>query len=161
MSLQIDQHERFQQREWRFERIGWGLITAFVLAGFVGLLGTGPLSWAEAASDRGLVTVKYQRMTHHESDDSLELAFPAEAVEDGTISVELSGSWVAGVDLQGISPQPSDERSVPGGVVFDIAVERPGATRLLVTFRPQEYGIIEASVVVGGDTTSFTQVVLP
>ena len=161
MSLQISQNERFQQREWRLERIGWGVVGAFVLAGLIGLLGTGPLSWAVTSSDEGLVTVEYQRVTHHEADDSLELMFPAEAVEDGIISVEISGSWLAAVDIQGVSPQPSEERAVPNGVVFDIAVERPGATTVLVTFRAQEYGALGAEVAVRGDTTSFSQLVLP
>lgn len=161
MTLQIDQNERFQRREWRFERIGWGILGVFVLAGLVGLLGTGPLSWAAARSEQGLVTVEYQRIAHHEADDSVSLVFAADAAEEGTISVELTGSWVAGVDMQGISPQPVEERAVPGGVVFDIAVERPGPTSVLIGFRAQEYGTLEATVAVRGDTTSFTQLVLP
>lgn len=161
MSLQINQNERFQQREWRLERIGWGVVGAFVLAGLIGLLGAGPLSWATDRSDGGLVTVGYQRITHHEADDSLTLVLPADAVEEGIISVELTGTWISGVDLQSISPQPSEERAVPRGVVFDIAVERPGTTEVVVGFRAQEYGTLEATVSVRGDTMSFTQLVLP
>lgn len=161
VTLQIGQNERFQRREWRFERIGWVIVALFVVAGLVGLLGTGPLSWATAGSDQGLVTVEYQRITHHEADDSLELLFAAEAVEDGTISLELNGSWVAGVDIQSISPQPAEERAVPGGVVFDIAVERPGQTSVVIGFRAQEYGTLDAAVAVRDDTASFTQLVLP
>jgi hypothetical protein len=161
VTLQINQNERFQRREWRLERIGWVIVGAFVLAGLVGLLGTGPLSWATARSEQGFVAVEYQRITHHEADDSLSLVLPADAVEDGTISVELSGSWVAGVDVQSISPQPAEERAVPDGVVVDIAVERPGPTTVVIGFRAQQYGTLEATVTVGGDTTSFTQLVLP
>ena len=161
MSLQIGQNEKFQQREWRLERIGWTVVGAFVLAGFIGLLGTGPLSWAVGRSAGGLVTVEYQRVTHHEADDSLTLVLPANAVEDGVISVELRGAWVAGVDIQSISPQPSEERAVPGGVVLDIAVERPGTTKMVVGFRAQEYGTLDATVAVRGDSTTFTQLVLP
>ncbi|HEU4539783.1 MAG TPA: hypothetical protein VFR23_01525 [Jiangellaceae bacterium] len=161
MSLQISQNERFQQREWRLERIGWVLVGAFALAGLAGLLGAGPLSWTTAHSDAGLVTVEYQRFTHHEADDSLTLVLAADAAEDGTITVELTGSWVTGVDLQSISPQPSEERAVPGGITFDVAVERTGTTEIQVNFRAQEYGTLDAALAVRGDTTGFTQLVLP
>jgi hypothetical protein len=46
-------------------------------------------------------------------------------------------------------------------VVVDIAVERPGPTTVVIGFRAQQYGTLEATVTVGGDTTSFTQLVLP
>ncbi len=161
MSVQVKQNERFQRREWRLERIGWALVGAFVVAGLIGLLGTGPFSWATATSNEGLVTVDYQRVTHHEADDALELTFPADAVEDGTISVEITGTWLSGIDLQGVSPQPSEERTIPNGVVFEFAVERPGPTRARLTFRAQEYGTLSAEVTVRGDTVSLSQLVLP
>src|SRR5690625_1718489 len=130
MRLDIEQDARFQQREWRIERVGWVLLTLFIVAGLVGVLGTGPLSWTTARSPHGVVAVAYQRVTHHEADDSIELTFSPEAVQDGTVVVELTGSWVTGVDRQSMAPEPAEERVVPGGTVLELPVERAGRATL-------------------------------
>lgn len=96
MDLEIRQDQRFQQREWRLERIGWTLIALFVLAGLLGLLGPGPLSWATARSDGGLVEVEYQRFTHWVADDTVEIRVAPDAVGAGAFEVTLTGDWVEG-----------------------------------------------------------------
>lgn len=161
MDLEIGQHEPFQQREWRLERVGWTIIAVLIIAGLAGLLGPGPFSWATSRSDAGLVTVEYQRVTHHEADDAITLTFPAEAVQDGMVTVEVTGSWVAGVDLQGISPEPSDQMAVPEGRALTIPVEQAGDTEVHLTFQAQGYGTLSAEMAVGDDSASFTQLVLP
>lgn len=103
MALEVRQNEQYQRAEWRFERIGWVLISLFLLAGLVGLLGTGPLSQTMSRSSQGLFEVEYQRVTHHMADDSVTLTFSADAVEDGALTFELTGPWVTGVDRAGIT----------------------------------------------------------
>lgn len=161
MSLDVQQDEPFQQREWRFERVGWAVLATFVGAGLLGALGNGPLSWASARSAGGLLEVRYQRVVHHEADESVEFVFAPEAVRDGTVTLTLTGSWVTGVDRQGIVPEPSEERGLPDGVVLDIPVERRGQISLLLTFRAQDYGPQSAHVAVGSDQVTFSQLVLP
>lgn len=125
MDLQVPQDEEFQRREWRWERAGWAAMAALLVAGLAGLLGSGPASWARAEGSAGLVEVEYQRVTHHEADDSLTLTLAPRAAQTGTVTVEFTGSWVAGVDVQGITPQPSEQLAVPGGV----ALRCPSASR--------------------------------
>ena len=167
MGLDVRQDERFQHREWTAERVGWALMGLLVVAGLLGFLGKGPFSWATARSDRGWVAVEYQRVNHHEADDSIVLAFAPQAVENDAITAELTGSWVSGVDRQGISPQPAEEMLIPGGVVLEFPVERAGtldtgpALTVTVTFRAQEYGGLSGEVAVVDERASFTQFVLP
>lgn len=161
IELEVRQDDRFQAREWRVERIGWLLMSFFVIAGLIGALGNGPLSWATARSNDGLVEVEYQRVAHHEADDSITLVFAPQAVEGDIVKVALLGSWVSGVDRQGLSPQPANETLVPGGVLLELPAEPGGSTSLTVSFRAQKYGPLSAEVVVGGDRASFTQFVLP
>lgn len=167
MGLEVRQHERFQQREWRFERVGWALVGLFVVAGLLGFLGKGPFSWATARSESGWVAVEYQRINHHEADDAITLQFAPEAVQNDTITVEFTGSWISGVDRQGISPQPSDELLTPGGVALEFPVDRAGtpetgrALNVTITFRAQEYGALSGEVSVAAERASFSQFVLP
>ncbi|WP_324277336.1 hypothetical protein [Blastococcus brunescens] len=39
MGLQVADHDAFQRREWKAERIGWVLMVLLVVAALVGLLG--------------------------------------------------------------------------------------------------------------------------
>lgn len=159
MELDITKGEAFQRREWRMERIGWALVTLFVLAGLVGLLGTGPLSSATATS--GAVSVEYHRVAHYEADDSVTLIFAPAAVEAGAVTATLTGEWPGAVDIQGISPEPSEQLLVPGGLVLELPVERSGELEVSITFRAQELGSQQAELSVGSDTVRFSQLVLP
>jgi hypothetical protein len=159
--LEIEQHDAFQRREWRVERVGWVLLALLLLAGLSGLLGPGPLSWATAGTSSDPVRVEYQRVTHHEADDAVTLGFSPDAVEDGAVTVELTGSWVGAVDIQGISPEPGEQRATPGGVVLEIPVERSGDVEVTISFRPQEYGRLALMAAVGDSSVSLTQLVLP
>jgi hypothetical protein len=161
MELEIRQNERFQRREWRLERVGWALLAAFVVAGLAGGLGSGPVSWRTAASERGLVTVEYDRIAHYEADDAVRLTFSPEAVGNGEIAFEITGDWLAEIDRQSIIPQPSDEIAILGGVLLEVPVERPGTTAVTIAFRAQAVGALSGRVSVRGDDASFDQFVLP
>ena len=161
MDLDIDQHERFQQREWAANRLGWVVLGLFIVAGLVGLLGAGPLSWTTTASRNGVVTVEHDRVTHFEADDSITLTIAPDAVVDGTATVQLTGSWPSGVDLTGISPEPAEQRAVRDGIVLELPVEGTGEVELSLSFRAQEIGTLSGDVTVGDETVSFSQFVLP
>ncbi|MBE1876661.1 hypothetical protein [Myceligenerans pegani] len=161
MGLDIEQDESFQRREWRWQHGGTVLLVLVVVAALAGLLGAGPLSWTERESADGVVTVAFDRVTHHESDDSMTLAFGPEAVSDGTVTVELAGTWPGGVDLQGISPQPVEQRAVPGGLVLVFAADGADRVETNLRFRAQEYGPLRGEITVAGRSVSFSQFVLP
>ena len=40
--MRIEEDRAYQRREWRFERIGWAVMAALLMAGLIGLLGDGP-----------------------------------------------------------------------------------------------------------------------
>lgn len=160
MDLEVPHDEAFSRREWVVERVGWTLVTLFVLAGLVGLLGSGPLSWATTQDDAAVV-VTYDTVTHYEADESITLTLHPAAVADDTVAVELSGPWVGGVDIQGIWPEPSAQRLVPGGVVLEFDVAEPGTLEATITYRAQEYGTLDAELAAGSDVVTFSQLVIP
>lgn len=161
MSLEVRTHEEFQRRERDLARVGWAVLTVFLVAGLVGLLGPGPLSSRTAVSPRGLVEVDYQAVAHIEADDSLILRFAPGAVEDGTVVVDVVGDWVHAVEWQAVTPQPAAESLVPGGVRLEFDAAGAGVTQAQVFFRPQALWRRAATATVRGDTASFDPVVLP
>jgi hypothetical protein len=59
--LEIKQDLVFQRREWAVQRIGWWILTAFVVAALLGLFGGGPLSSARAGHPDAPLRVEYER----------------------------------------------------------------------------------------------------
>lgn len=161
MDLEIRQHKQTQQREWRLERVGWTLIALFVLAGLLGLLGPGPLSWATTRSDGGLVEVEYQRFTHWIADDTVDIHVGSDAVQGDTFEVTLTGDWVEAADLNGITPEPSEQMSTPQGLVLQIPVQDPADAHVGLSFRATSFGRLHATVTVGSESAQFSQLVWP
>jgi hypothetical protein len=161
LDLQIRQHHGFQRSEWRMERVGWVMLAAFVAAGLAGLLGPGPLSHSTVAGPAGVVSVEHERLTHHEADDSITIGVSQEAIEADTLTIELTGTWWEGIDLSGIWPEPSAQATIPGGVALQFDVARPADVSVLLTFRAQQHGSLDATVTVPGDQVAFVQFVFP
>lgn len=161
MDLQVQQHHTFQRSEWRWVRVGWAAMAALIAAGLLGLLGPGPASWVSAEGAGGLVTVDYQRFTHHESDDSITLQIAATTSQNRELSVDLTGQWLSGVDLQSIQPEPAEQRPIPDGVNLRWPMTDAANLTVQLHFRPQEYGLLEGAVAVPADRVAFAQYVLP
>jgi hypothetical protein len=161
MGLQIADHEAFQQREWRAQRIGWACMGLLVVAALAGLLGPGPLSWATAASDDGLVEVEYQRFTHLEADDMITVGLAPAAVTGDTVDVELAQDWVQSVDISGITPEPQEQVASAYGVRLTVATEPGSEVRLQIAFRASEMGRVEAGIRSAGRDVPFGHFVYP
>lgn len=161
LDLEIRQSAEFTQREWVVERVGWALLALFILAGLLGVFGWGPLTTVTARSDGGTLAVEYQTVGHHEADDSVRILVASEAAVDGTVTVELTGSWVSGVDISSVTPAPSTERAITDGVALEFDVEPGADTEVTIIFRASGYWGIDARAAVGDDAVRFSQFVLP
>lgn len=162
MNLDVEQDLGFPGREERAKRLGWFLMTAFVVAGLVGLLGAGPISSTAEASPDGLVTVVYDEVIRLEADESLTFRLGPEAVVDGSVTLDVTGPWVAAIDWRGTSPTPSSQVLLPDGVrlVFDAApAEEPLTVDL--TYRAARLWSQDGTATVQQDDVTYSQFVLP
>lgn len=159
--IDLDTDPDFERRDRQVTRVGWILLTAFVLAAFVGLLGPGPLSARSTASTDGALAIEHHAIGHIEADDSMSLLLDGATVVDGTVAVELTGSWFAEVDLTTISPAPAAERLVPGGAVLEFDVERPGELEVLLHFRAKTIGQLGLTATSGDSSVTVNQFILP
>ena len=48
--LELETDESFQRNEWRIQRVGWIVWSLVIIAGLIGLLGSGPMSHKEIVS---------------------------------------------------------------------------------------------------------------
>ncbi len=158
--LQVDSVDTFTGREWTAESLGWVLLGLALVAAMLGALGSGPLSSARAVSPSGRMTLDYQRITHQEADDQVVVEVVGGA-GTGTVTLQLGGEWLDGLDLRQVLPQPSEETATPEGVDLAIPVRGGGPVRVVLSFRMRALGPTQGLLRSGGEEIRFTQLVLP
>lgn len=146
--LRVDEHSGFQRAMWRVERIGWALMAVVIAAALAGLLGPGPLSRSTAASDDGRLTVDYLRFARTGGTSELSLEVDAALVDDGRVDIVLGQSFLDGIDLRRITPQPAAEVATADGVRFTFDAAEPGTVTVSFAFRPEAMGRVRTLVAV-------------
>jgi hypothetical protein len=138
--LEIDQDLDVQQRAWRIQRVGWGIMTLFVLAAVAGLLGSGPLSHARAELS-GTMSVEYQRFARLETNETLTVRLEAAATAGDTVRISLDRAFLDAAKMASVLPPPVRVESAAGRLVYVFAVAEP-RTPMLVSFNfePQATG---------------------
>jgi hypothetical protein len=157
--LQVDSDDTFTKREFAVESVGWVVLALILAAALLGVLGSGPVSSAQAASPSGGLTLDYQRITHQDADDHVIVGIPQGAT--GTVTLRFGGEWIEGLDLRQVTPQASKETGTPDGVDLSIPVHGGGPVRIVVSFRTRAVGLTHGMLRVGGQEIRFTQFVLP
>ena len=109
--LEVAQDLEFQRREWVAERIGWTLMLVLAVAGLLGLFGTGLLASARASGPGGLV-LEYGRFERFNAPAEIDFHVPPEAVaEDGTFTIAVARDYLEAVQVETITPEPSEVRA--------------------------------------------------
>ena len=153
--LQLDQDLAFQRANWRFERIGWGVMAVLVLAALLGLFGKGPLSDATARTDNA--ALNYQRFSHWESPD--RLTFHIRAPGEQTV-LRLSRAYLERVRVEEITPAPVSTRALSEWIEFKF--HTGGESTITFHIQPQTFGLQRAQYVVdNGARVAFWQFVYP
>lgn len=154
--LELDQDLAFQRANWRFERMGWGIMAALLFAALLGVFGKGPLSHATARTDSA--SLSYQRFSHWESPD--RLAFTVRAPGEQTV-LRLSRAYIERVWVEDITPAPTGTRTLPEWIEFRF---HTGGGESTITFhiQPQAFGLKRARYAVNdGAPVAFWQFVYP
>lgn len=157
--LQLDEAPSFQKRQWFVERAGWFLLGLLVLAGAVGILGTGPFSIVTHRS--GALEVTMQRYAHRMAPQ--EIRVEVDAPGQGHLDLWMSSSVTKHLPFDRITPRPVEQRLFEDRTVFVFAAPE-GAGRLAITFQsnPNSYGRFEGRVgVVGGPELDVWQLIYP
>ncbi|HVE90377.1 MAG TPA: hypothetical protein VNA44_11840 [Burkholderiaceae bacterium] len=146
-SLQIEDHQDFQRRQWRAERIGWMAMALLIVAAVAGLLGGGGvLADASSASADGRSRVEYQRFARKGSTTTLEIIA---ASGERELRIRIDERYLSAMSLRTITPPPLatvlSERS------YTFSFNRaPGAidTRIKLHLEPDSAGSLEGTVTI-------------
>jgi len=158
--IEIDEDLAFQEREWRFERIGWIAMFLVIILALAGLFGTGPLSASSAGND-GL-TVDYQRFVRHQGQTEITVTIDARHAVDGQVELTITGEYHDSLAIESVSPEPVEVRGDGNDVVYVFALAE-GAGSIDVSFgaTPRQIGPLPGEVAAGDATVTFFQFAYP
>lgn len=159
--LEIDQDLDVQRREWRVEKIAWVVFICVLLAGLLGLLGSGPLARAVAGEEGSALWVEYPRLARHLAPDRMRVHAAHDGERDVRIWIERD--YLERLDHALFSPEPESSEGLPDRVVYTF---RPisGANELTVELRFElaDVGLLHARLgAVDGPSLEFRQLVFP
>jgi hypothetical protein len=158
---EIDEDPEFARREWVVQRVCWVILVLILIAGFIGLLGAGPLSQTEAAA--GPLTLEYDRFVRKLSPTVFHLRVDASAAVDQQIGVWLEQDLVDKFDVTQIIPEPVDAEAGTGRVVYYFGVtESDPVSEITFDMQPSEAGRLRSRLgLVDGPEIDVDQFIYP
>lgn len=161
--LQIESAGEFQQRMWLAQRVGWGLMAAFILAALAGWFGSGPASSQTATASDGSLSVEYEKFSTRKKPQTLRLEVQPEANDGGELRIRVSAEYLREVEIERIVPTPSKAILDQGALtyVFPVAKARQEAVITLYV-RPDRIGATSGWVgLEGAEPVRIQQFVYP
>jgi hypothetical protein len=116
-TLEISDDLKFTRLSWKAERIGWLVLAAVLVAGILGLLGSGVFSSATAGEAGAPLRVRFERFAHFEADDRLTVTFRPQ-VHGGLSSLWIEDRYLDDVEIREIVPTPERIELQPGRKVY-------------------------------------------
>lgn len=127
-ALEIDDNPAFQQRDWRAQRIGWGVLAVVVLGAFLGFFGQGGLLGdVETMSTDRTIYVRYERFVHRAAPSRIEFRLAAGlASNDGQVRLWLDRGYMESLSIEEIQPEPTQVSVTPALLIYSFAVVSGG-----------------------------------
>ena len=152
-TLPIEENMSLHKAGWVIQRIGWGLMFAFLIAAVLGLFGEGPLS--ERKIHSGNIEVEYDRFGRYEHGMLVRIQSRKETIS----SISISEEYLETFRINTIVPRPSKEIAANGTVEFQFE----GPTNTVVAFytMPVERKTVNGLFRVNNDSFSIKQTIYP
>jgi hypothetical protein len=128
--LELEQDPHFQRLDWRLQRAGWGLMLLLIVSAASGLLGRGPLARTTIAPAGSPLTVEYNRLIRHGTEERLTLRL--DALASGEARVTLDSALLSAIQIRRLTPRPVRVETTPGGAAYTFALAGPSAARAII-----------------------------
>jgi hypothetical protein len=160
-SHEIDEDLEFERRQWVVQRVSWVICSLILVAGFIGLLGSGPLS--HVGTSAGPLTLEYERFVRNLSPTVFRLRVDSGVAVDQQIGVWLDQDLVDKFDITQIIPEPIDAEAGADRVVYYFGVtESDPLSEITFDVQPSEPGLSRSRLgIVNGPEIEFDQFIYP
>ena len=135
----------FQRREWIVQRIGWVLLALLLLAGALGLFGSGPL--AERSLDNGAARLEYERFVRSDADTRWTLTLHQPAA-GGTADIAIDADFAANFEIVSIQPAPSATALSAGRWVYSFETRDSGEVPVVFIVQSRKIGRHDGTIAV-------------
>jgi hypothetical protein len=159
--LQLDTDDSFQRNEWRIQRVGWIVWFLVIVAGSIGLLGSGPMSHSEIVAGDGSLTIAYDRYVHYHHPTQLTLSLGELPGEE--LQIKFNRELLDRMQVERIEPEPVKAELTDDGVIYTF-LQKPSSQNSKVIFHVdyERFGANGGAVeVVGHEPVTLTQFVYP
>lgn len=146
------------------QRIGWVMMLLVAVAALLGLFGRGPLSSAHLGVEGSPLRADYERFLRLDSPAQLTVYIGAAGVRpDSTVELWLDRTWLAGMQVKAITPDPQKTRVGANQVTYTFHVD-PSATPARITYdlETRSFGMVKGRLgLMNGSSYSFSQFAYP
>jgi hypothetical protein len=158
LGLEIDEDIVFQNRSWTAQRVGWVALALVIVAGLMGLFGSGPVSNTSAGS-RETVWVEYERFVRYQAPTTLRIRTRP---QNDAAHVNVSREYLEKVKVEKILPEPARVSAGNGFVTYRFDVSGPGEFSVKFDLITQALGELPGTVAANDKSgVSFRQFVYP
>lgn len=161
---QVAEDINFQGRAWFWQRVGWAIMALLLLAGMLGVFGSGVLEKARAGDENSSLWLEYNRFGRAKAETSmLRVRLGAGMGREGRARVWLSRNYLEGMQIMGMVPQPESVETGPDRVTYVFRLTDPNKpTAVTFHLEPEKPGALKGQVgVEGGPQLDFTQYIYP
>lgn len=138
---QLESEIEFQRKNWVFERLGWFLMAATIVAAVLGLFGHGAFSVTSNRTPDRKIMVSYDRLERYQAPAVLHVSVAPEAVQGKYFKLQFNRSFIRNVELQDIVPQPVESELGNATITYRFSVApEAGPKTVSIYYEPDMRG---------------------
>jgi hypothetical protein len=149
--------QHFHEREWATQRVGWGLLVIFLLFGFAGAFGDGPLADKTIETPEG--RIEFERFVRRNATTQWKIT-PQLGNTPQTIRVAIDSAFIDKFQIREITPKPERELVVEGAVTFEFDAPTSSG-RIVFHIEAQHTGRPIGTLRIGGASAVVSQLIYP
>lgn len=136
--LELDEHLKLHEKGWVIQRVGWIIMLLLVLAGAMGVFGSGIVS--KQSPVIGGITVEYERFFRYEAEMKILVQSSAEPVT----SISFPQTYLKDFRIVRFVPDPHHNQSTPEDVVYFF---QGGQNQIVSAYLiPKDYGSVKGQM---------------
>ncbi|MPY69268.1 MAG: hypothetical protein GEU92_04190 [Alphaproteobacteria bacterium] len=150
----------FQTAEWTVERIAWGALFGLVVLACLGLFSVGPLSSTTIRDGTGRLQAELDRFYRNGATENMRLR--VEAGPGDETRILLGAAFLDAFTVEAMQPEPSESRSVPGGLELLFRRGENAPLSVYLSLRPDAIGFTRSEIgLAGGGKVALGQFIYP
>lgn len=121
--LEIQEDIAFQQRSWRYQRIGQLAVILLVLAGAIGLFGGGVIGVRQQSDASGRLLIEHPRFMRADAAYEIRLEVSPRLVEHRELNLWIDRTILKNLQIETISPAPESVQLQAGRYLYRFSAE--------------------------------------